>query len=105
MTTYTPSPQNEEHSVYAMTTAATVAGCALGILFGRGMGRKSANISSLALLATGALIAGPAIADVIKRAANRPGTQRGSQRRLDGIRDGSRPDGAEIYALDYGVAA
>lgn len=105
MTTYAPSPQNEEQSVYALTTAAAAAGCALGILFGRGMGRKSANISSLALLAAGALIAGPAIADVIRRAANRPSTERGSQRRLDGIRDGSIPDGAEIFALDENVAA
>ncbi|MCE9520442.1 MAG: hypothetical protein K8R87_12925 [Verrucomicrobia bacterium] len=105
MTTYTPSPQNEELSIYTLTTAAAAAGCALGILFGRGMGRKAANISSLSLLAAGALIAAPAIADVIKRAANRPGTERGSQRRLDGIRDGSRPDGADIYALDDGVAA
>ncbi len=105
MTTYTPSPQNEDLSVYAMTTAAAAAGCALGILFGRGMSRKPANISSLALLAAGALIAGPVIADVIKRVANRPGTERGSQRRLDGIRDGSIPDGAEIFALDESVAA
>ena len=105
MTTYAPSPQHEELSVYALTTAAAAAGCALGVLFGRGMGRKSANVSALTLLAAGALIAGPAIADVIKRAANRPGTERGSQRRLDGIRDGALPEGAEIYALDDGVAA
>ena len=105
MTTYTPSPQHEELSVYALTTAAAAAGCALGLLFGRGMRRKSGNISALVLLAAGALIAGPAIADVIKRAANRPGTVRGSQRRLDGIRDGSRPEGAEIFAWDDGAAA
>jgi multisubunit Na+/H+ antiporter MnhG subunit len=105
MTTYTPSPQHEELSVYAMATASAAAGCALGLLFGRGMGRKPANISALTLLAAGALIAAPAIADVIRRAANRPGTERGSQRRLDGIRDGARPEGAEIFALDDGVAA
>jgi hypothetical protein len=105
MTTYTPSPQHEELSVYTLTTASAAAGCALGLLFGRGMRRKPANISALTLLAAGALIAGPAIADVIRRAANRPGTERGSQRRLDGIRDGSLPDGAEIFALDDSVAA
>ena len=105
MTTYSPSPQHEDLSVYALTTASAAAGCALGVLFGRGMGRKSANISALTLLAAGALIAGPAIADVIKRVANRPGTARASQRRLDGIRDGSLPEGSEIYALDDGVAA
>lgn len=105
MTTYTPSPQHEELSVYALTTASAAAGCALGLLFGSGMRRKPANISALTLLAAGALIAGPAIADVIKRAANRPGTARGSQRRLDGIRDGSLPEGTEIFALDDSVAA
>lgn len=105
MTTYTPSPQHEELSVYSMTTASAAAGCALGLLFGRGMSRKSSNISALTLLAAGALIAGPALADMIKRAANRPGTERGSQRRLEGIRDGSLPEGAEIYALEEGVAA
>lgn len=105
MTTYTPSPQHEELSAYALSTAAAVAGCALGVLFGRGMGRKSANISALTLLAAGALVAAPAIADFVRRAANRPGTERGSQRRLDGIRNGSLPEGAEIYSLDEGVAA
>lgn len=105
MTTYTPSPQHEELSVYALSTAAAAGGCALGVLFGRGMGRKPANISALTLLAAGALVAAPAIADMIRRAANRPGTERASQRRLDGIRDGSLPEGAEIYALDDGVAA
>ena len=105
MTTYAPSPQNEELSMYAVTTASALGGCALGILFGRGLGRRPANISALTMLAAGALIAGPIIADVIKRAANRPGTERGSQRRLDGIRDGSRPEGAEIFSLEDGVAA
>lgn len=105
MTTYSPSPQHEELSVYALSTAAAAAGCALGLLFGRGMRRKSASVSALALLAVGALVAGPAIADTIRRAANRPGTERGSQRRLDGIRNGSLPEGVEIYALDEGVAA
>jgi multisubunit Na+/H+ antiporter MnhG subunit len=105
MINYSPSPQHEELSVYALATSAAAAGCALGLLFGRGMGRKSANISALTLLAAGALVAAPAIADVIRRAANRPGTERGSQRRLDGIRDGSLPEGAEIYALDDNVAA
>ena len=105
MTTYTPSPQHEDLSVYALATASAAGGCALGVLFGRGMGRKSASISALALLAAGALIAGPALADVIRRAANRPGTERGSQRRLDGIRDGSLPEGREIFAIDEGVAA
>lgn len=105
MTTYTPSRQHEELSVYALSTAAAAAGCALGLLFGCGMRRKSANVSALTLLAAGALVAAPAIADLIRRAANRPGTERGSRRRLDGIRNGSLPEGAEIYSLDEGVAA
>lgn len=105
MTTYTPSPQHEQFSIYALTTASAAAGCALGLLFGRGMGRKPANIAALTLLAAGALIAGPAISGMISRAANRPGTERDSQRRLDGIRDGSLPEGAEIFALEESAAA
>lgn len=67
-------------------------GCALGLLFGRGLSRGSANLAALALLATGAALAGPSVVDLIGAAANRPGSERGSRRRLEGIRDGAVPD-------------
>jgi hypothetical protein len=77
---------------YAATIAPAAIGCALGILFGRGMERKAANVTALTLLAAGVVVAGPAVVDIIQRAANRPSTRRGSQRRLEGIRDGGLPE-------------
>ena len=77
---------------YASAIAPAAVGCALGLLFGRGMERRSANIAALALLATGAIVAGPAIADLIQSAANRPGSERGSRKRLQGIRNAGLPD-------------
>ncbi len=80
------------YSQYANAIAPAAVGCALGLLFGRGMERRSANVAALALLATGAVVAGPVIVDLIQAAANRPGSERGSRKRLEGIRDGSLPD-------------
>jgi len=81
-----------DYSRYAATIAPAALGCALGLLFGRGMERRSSNIAALALLATGAVMAGPAIVDLVQAVANRPASARGSRRRLEGIRDGSLPD-------------
>lgn len=95
---------DDELNTYALTTASAAAGCALGILFGRGMSRTSANVAALSLLATGALIAAPTIAEVISRVANRPASVRGSRKRLEGIRNGSVPaEGPAIYALEEGM--
>ena len=92
---------DEDLNPYAITAASAAASCALGILFGRGMGRRSSNITSLALLASSALIAAPVVAGVISRIANRPASARGSRKRLESIRNGSYPvEGAEIYSLD-----
>ncbi|SKA86443.1 hypothetical protein SAMN02745166_01298 [Prosthecobacter debontii] len=77
---------------YATLIAPAAAGCALGILFGRGMGRSTANIVSLSLLAASAVVAAPVISDIVQRTANRPGSSRGSRRRLEGIRNGAVPD-------------
>jgi len=52
------------------------------------------------LLAAGAVIAGPTLGGLINRAVKHPSTQRGSQKRLEGIRNGSVPEGEEIYHLD-----
>ena len=98
---YQPQPRiDDDLNTYAMTTASAAAGAALGILFGRGMERRTANITALVLLAAGAVIAGPTVGGLIARAANRPSTQRGSQRRLEGIRNGAVPEGGEIFMAD-----
>ncbi len=91
---------------YAVATASATAGCALGILFGRGMERRSSTIASLTLLAAGALIAAPMVTEVVSRLANRPATSRGSRKRLEGIRNGAVPeDNDDIYSLtkEYGL--
>ena len=96
---------DDELNNYALTAASAAAGCALGILFGRGMDRKPANISALALLGAAAFFAGPAITEIISRTANRPSSERGSRRRLETIRNGATPEGAEIFAIEDGMAA
>lgn len=87
-----PAHPYTNYTGYAATIAPAALGCALGLLFGRGMERRSANIAALSLLTVGIAVAGPAVADIIQRAANRPSTRRGSQKRLAGIRDGALPE-------------
>ena len=81
-----------DYARYAATIAPAAFGCALGMLFGRGMERRSSNVAALALLATGAVMAGPAIIDLVQAVANRPTSARGSRKRLEGIRDSGLPD-------------
>jgi hypothetical protein len=66
------------------------------------MGRRASNIAALTLLATGAAVAAPLIADLIQRTANRPGSERGSRKRLNSIRDGALPHDEvdEFFAPD-----
>jgi len=103
MTPRAPRWTDDPLNTYTLTTASAAAGCALGLLFGRGMERRSSNIAALALLATGALFAAPAITDIVSRVANRPASARGSRKRLEGIRNGSAPlESPDIYLLDEG---
>ncbi len=99
-----PRFSDDDLNTYALTTASAAAGCALGILFGRGMSRTSSNVAALSLLATGALIAAPALTELISRVANRPASARGSRKRLEGIRNGAVPaEGADIYSMEENV--
>lgn len=86
------STAESRYETYASMIAPAAAGCALGILFGRGMSRGTSNIVSLSLLAASAVIAAPLIGDVVSRTANRPSSSRGSRRRLEGIRNGGVPE-------------
>jgi uncharacterized membrane protein YebE (DUF533 family) len=90
------------YDAYASLIAPAAAGCALGILFGRGMRRGSSNVIALTLLAAGAVVAAPVITDLIQRTAYRPGSERGSRRRLEGIRSGGMPDpeSSEFFTVD-----
>lgn len=97
MQEHPPAPGYE---TYASLIAPAAAGCALGILFGRGMRRGSSNVIALTLLAASAAIAAPMITGLVQRTANRPGSERGSRRRLEGIRNHGMPDGdvGEFFA-------
>ncbi|OYW30975.1 MAG: hypothetical protein B7Z47_02540 [Chthoniobacter sp. 12-60-6] len=88
------------YETYASLIAPAAAGCALGILFGRGMRRGSSNMVALTLLAASAAIAAPVITGLVQRTANRPSSERGSRRRLEGIRNHGMPDGdvGEFFA-------
>ncbi len=85
------STAESRYETYASLIAPAAAGCALGILFGRGMRRGPSNVTALALLAAAGAVAAPMIADLIQRAAYRPSSARGSQRRLESIRNGGVP--------------
>ena len=90
------------YDAYASLIAPAAAGCALGILFGRGMRRGSSNVIALAMLAASAVVAAPVITDLVQRTAYRPGSERGSRRRLEGIRSHGMPDAesSEFYSMD-----
>lgn len=91
----------EPTNTFALTTATAAAGGALGILFGRNMEKRPATATAASLLVLGAVLAAPAFAAMVTRVANRPTSERGSRKRLEGIRNGSVPhEGAEIYSLD-----
>ena len=96
------SSAESRYQTYASIIAPATVGCALGLLFGRGMGRRASNIAALSLLAAGAAVAAPVIADLIQKAANRPGSTRGSRRRLEGIRNSALPHDEidEFFASD-----
>lgn len=96
------SSAESRYETYASLIAPATAGCALGLLFGRGMGRRASNMAALGMLAASAAIAAPMIADLIHKAANRPGSNRGSRKRLEGIRNSGLPhDGVdEFFTLD-----
>lgn len=88
------------YETYANVIAPAAAGCALGILFGRGMSRSTSNIVSLTLLAASAVVAAPIITDLVGRAANSPRTDRGSRRRLEGIRTNSTETELKDFFVD-----
>jgi hypothetical protein len=85
---------------YANVIAPAAAGCALGILFGRGMSRGSSNVIALTLLAASAAIAAPVLTDLIERTTNSPRTDRGSRRRLEGLRTNTTEDELKDFFVD-----
>jgi hypothetical protein len=81
-----------------LTITQTAAGCAVGLLIAGKIGRPAQKTTAATLLGVGALLALPAIIDVVANALIGPGSERGERRRLDSIRtDSGLPDDAEIF--------
>jgi hypothetical protein len=97
----TPTHTESRYETYASMIAPAAVGAALGLLFGRGMSRSTSNIIALSLLAGSAVVAAPLVGTLVQRTANRPGSERGSRRRLEGIRNGALPDeGLKDFFVD-----
>lgn len=75
----------------------TAVGCALGLLLAGKIGRPAQKTTAATLLGIGALLALPALIDVVTDAVSGPGSERGERRRLDSIRtDSGMTDDADI---------
>lgn len=75
----------------------TAVGCALGLLIAGKIGRSAQKTTAATLLGVGALLALPALIDVVSSAVAGPGSERGERRRLDSIRtDSGLTDEADI---------
>ncbi|MEQ1859919.1 MAG: hypothetical protein ABMA13_08285 [Chthoniobacteraceae bacterium] len=75
----------------------TAVGCAVGLLLAGKIGRSAQKTTAASLLGIAALLALPAIIDVVTEAVNGPGSERGERRRLDSIRtDSGLTDEAHI---------
>lgn len=91
----TPSSDNLQKSFLIVTQ--TAVGCALGLLLAGKIGRPAQKTTAATLLGIGALLALPALIDVVTDAVNGPGSERGERRRLDSIRtDSGLTDDADI---------
>ena len=67
----------------------TAVGCALGLLIAGKIGRPAQKTTAATLLGVGALLALPALIDVVTKSISGPGSPRGERRRLDSIREDS----------------
>ncbi len=92
-------PKNSDplqSSLLAVTQ--TAVGCAIGLLLAGKLGRPAQKATAASLLGVGALLAAPALIEIISNAVVGPGSARGERRRLDSIRtDHGFPDDAEIF--------
>jgi hypothetical protein len=75
----------------------TAVGCAVGLLLAGKIGRPAQKTTAATLLGIGALLALPALIDVVSDVVNGPDSERGQRKRLDSIRtDSGLSDEADI---------
>ena len=76
----------------------TAVGCALGLLIAGKIGRPAQKTTAATLLGIGALLALPALINLVTDSVSGPGSERGERRRLDTIRGNSGvPDDVQIF--------
>lgn len=80
-----------------LMAAPAMLGGAAGLLLGEIMHRNARRGVAIGLMAAGIASLAPAVAEGIVRRINGPGTERGSRRRLRGIRDAGLATGGYGY--------
>ncbi len=84
----------------ALSVAPAAMGCAVGILLGDRIGKKTRGSAALALFALGAATAMPYVVDYVSKRVNGPTTERGQKRTRQLIRDGVMPEEADFYGFE-----
>jgi hypothetical protein len=93
-----PAKQTDVLNTSLLAVTQTAVGCGLGLLLGGKMSRSAQKATAFSLLGIGALLALPAIVDVVTHMISGPATERGARKRLDSIRqDSGLPDDAEVF--------
>jgi hypothetical protein len=83
------SSSSETLQKSALIVTQTAVGCAVGLLIAGKIGRPAQKTTAATLLGIGALLALPALIDVVTNTFNGPGSARRERKRLDSIRDDS----------------
>ncbi len=85
----------------ALAVAPAAVGCAVGLLLADRMKKKSRQSVASALFTLGALATVPLVVDYVSKTIDSPSRKRGSNRRLEGIRQGGADseifDGEEYF--------
>lgn len=87
---------------YALSIAPTAVGCGLGLLLGKLLSPRASTITAVSLLTIGIASGLPATVIYISKRINHPSTNRGTRRRLDGIRDASIPSEGDAFG-EFGM--
>jgi hypothetical protein len=82
---------------YALAGAPAAVGCAMGILLGGRLKDERRGSAAALLLGIAVVVTAPIAVDYVRKRIAGPGSLRGSQRRLNSIRDAAVPVEEGIY--------